>query len=142
MAELEFPTDVIRGQQIVTTSYYGLGGDAALIQGFHAMWDATLVAAITVWACNFPDVSINQVGSVAIDSTVAGEWIQLQPTSGYTAISPAGAATLVSPLVITVPGGVAGGVFVDLGNTSAKRLRIRVVATTAGFLRIRPHGKH
>jgi hypothetical protein len=134
--------DVFRGTQQIATSYYGGGGDLALITALHLQWDATLVAnasGITIWASNFPE---NGHVAVPIDSVVAGEWIQLQPTAGYTAISPAGAATLgASPLIINVPGGTAGGAFVDLGNSGAHRLRIKVVATVAGFLRIHGAGK-
>jgi hypothetical protein len=134
--------DAFRGKQPIATSYYGIGGDLALITAVHFQWDATLVAnasGITIWACNFPE---NGQFSVPIGNVVPGDWIQLQPPTGYTAISPAGAATLgASPLIINVPGGTAGGAFVDLGNAGAHRLAVQVVATVAGFLRIHAAGK-
>jgi len=141
MAEIESTTDAKRGQQAVTggnPSYYGLGGDAALIHHVHLQWDPVLVATITFWSCDFPEQG---VGSVAIDSTVAGDWIQEDPPTGYTAISPAGAATVATPLVISIPGGTAGGASVQISGLGSKRLRARVVCTTAGFLRIHTHGK-
>lgn len=135
MTQIPSATDAFNGQQAATTSFYGVGGDASLVQSIHMKWDATLVCSgITVWSANFPEVALN--------SGTAGDWIQLQPTSGYTAISPAGAATLgASPLIIVVPGGTAGGVFIDLGNTGAGRLMVKVVCTTPGQLRIKANGK-
>ncbi len=131
-----------RGLQIVETAYYGLGGDASMIESIHMAWDAALVCSgITIWASNFPEDG--EPGLVALNSVVAGDWIQLNPPTGYTAISPAGAATIgaTTPLVIVVPGGTAGGIFIDLGNTGSRRLRAQVVCTTQGQLRIRTHGK-
>lgn len=131
--------DVKRGTQAVQTDFYGAGGDLGLVTAVHLQWDASLIATITFEATNFPE---SGPFSVPITSVVAGEWIQLNPPSGYTAISPAGAATIAAgPLVIVVPGGIAGGVFVDLGNSAAHRLRVKVVATQAGFLRIHGAGK-
>lgn len=133
------PFDVFRGRQPIATSYYGLGGDLALVGSIHFQWDSTLVAGITIWASNFPE---NGPFAVPIGNVTAGDWIQLQPASGYTAISPAGAATLgASPLIINIPGGTAGGAFVDLGNSGAHRLAAQAIATVAGFLRIRAYGK-
>lgn len=137
-----YPFDVFRGKQPIATSYYGGGGDLALITALHFQWDSTLVAnasGITIWASNFPE---NGPFSVPMGNVTAGDWIQLQPISGYTAVSPAGAATLgASPLIINVPGGTAGGAFVDLGNSGAHRIQVQVVATVAGFLRIHGAGK-
>jgi hypothetical protein len=132
--------DVKRGQQLAQTDFYGIGGDLALVGSVHLQWDSALVCSgITFWASDFPE---NGPFSVPITSVVAGEWIQLQPTSGYTAVSPAGAATLgASPLIIVVPGGTAGGAFVDIGNSGAHRLKLQVVCTTPGFLRIHAAGK-
>lgn len=134
--------EIFRGVQPATTKYYGGGGDLALITALHFQWDQNLVAnasGITIWAGNLPE---NGQYGVPMGNVTAGDWIQLQPTSGYTAISPAGAATLgASPLIINVPGGTAGGAFVDLGNSGAHRLEIQVVATVPGFLRIHGAGK-
>ena len=135
--------EIFRGTQPASTRFYGGGGDLALITALHFQWDATLVAnasGITIWAGNFPE---NGPFPIALGNAVAGDWIQLQPTSGYTAISPAGAATLgASPLIINIPGGTAGGAFVDIGNSGAHRIEIMVVATVAGFLRIHGSGKN
>ena len=132
--------DVKRGTQAAQTDFYGVSGDNSLISSFHLQWDSALVCSgITVWATDFPE---NGSFSVPITSVVAGEWIQLNPSTGYTAVSPVGAATIAAgPLVLVVPGGTAGGAFVDIGNSGAHRLRVMVVCTTPGFLRIHAAGK-
>lgn len=140
MTAIENTTDSFRGLQAVTTSWYGAGGSDSLTQSIHMQWDGALVATVTVWACDFPEQL--SPGAVALNSTNAGDWIQLNPPTGYTAVSPAGAATIAAgPLAIVVPGGTAGGCFIDLGNTGARRLRVQVVCTTQGQLRIHAHGK-
>lgn len=126
-------TDAFRGTQLAQTDYYGLGGDASLIQHVHIAWDAALVGVITVWSSDFPEV--------ALTSTGANDWCQENPPTGYTAISPAGAATAATPLVLTIPGGTAGCASMQIGNLGSLRLRARVVCSTQGFLRIRPNGK-
>lgn len=133
MTAVEQPSDSKLGQQLVQTDYYGLGGDASLVQHAHISWDATLAAVITIWSSDYPDVALN--------SAVATDWCQENPTTGYMAISPAGAATATAPLVLTIPGGTSGCASMNIGNLGSKRLRVRVVCTVQGYLRIRPNGK-
>jgi hypothetical protein len=142
MTAIENTTDSVRGLQAVTggtPANYGLGGDGSIIQSVHFIWDAAFVGSFTIWSCNIPD---SGPGPVTLVSSVAGEWIQQQPPTGYTAISPAGAGTVgASPLIVNVPGGTAGGAFMDIGNLGGKRLRTQVICTTQGVIRIRPNGK-
>jgi hypothetical protein len=133
MTAIQQASDAKKGTQAVTTNWYGLGNDASMISSSHIQWDAAFTGVITFWTASFPEV--------ALTSIVAGEWIQQNPPTGYTAISPAGAATAATPLVITVPGGTAGGCDVQFGNLGSMMLRAQVVCTVAGFLRIRAHGK-
>lgn len=136
MSAIESATYAFRGTHPTTGGTpikYGLGGDASLIQSCHARWDATFVGVITFWVCDFPEV--------ALTSVVAGDWIQLDPPTGYTPVSPAGAATTATPLVITVPGGTAGGAAPDVGNLGHRVLAAQVVCTVAGFLKLKANGK-
>lgn len=125
------------GQQAITAgTFYGLGGDGSLIHAIQGKWDATFVGVFTFWSCDLPPEE------VAVSSVVAGDWIQQQPTTGYAAISPTGAATVgASPLILTVPGGTAGGFSVVVGTFANRRWRIGVVCTVAGQLRIHTSGK-
>lgn len=136
MSAIESPSSAKRGIQLVQTDYYGLGGCDSLVQSAFFTWDAALVATITIWATNYKEVD------VALSSAVAREWCQLNPPTGYTAISPAGAATIAAgPLVVVVPGGTAGCCWMDLGNIGGKRLRARIVCTVQGQIEIIANGK-
>lgn len=107
------------------TYHFGLGGDASLVQAAQFLWDASLVGSITIWTCIYP------IGRVALESVVAGQWIQQQPTSRYVAISPAGACT-ENNLTMTIPGGTAGGCDLELGNFGTHRVKAIVVVSTPG----------
>lgn len=138
MSGIEAASYATKGVHAVTggaTVRYGLGGDASLIQGCHIRWDSAFVGNFTFWSCDFPPEE------VLINDATAGNWIQQNPPTGYTPVSPAGAATTVTPLVIAVPGGTAGGAAPDIGNLSHKRLAVLVVCTTPGFIQIRCNGK-
>lgn len=136
MTQVKSTTDAKNAQQLVQTDHYGLGGDSSIIQHVTISWDAVLVAAITIWSTDLP------TEEVVTTSTNARHWCQEQPPSGYTAISPAGAATVgVSPLILNIPGGTAGIASMNIGNLGSERLKAQVVCTVAGQLRIRTNGK-
>jgi hypothetical protein len=118
MAAIENTSDILPGvSQAIGTDYRGVGGDASLVTSVHLKWDAVYVGTIYVDSSNFPDVALN--------STTAGDWIN-ETASGITT---------------TVAGGTASGAMIHLGNLGNKRLRLRIVTTTAGALRARSHGK-
>lgn len=134
MPGIESVSDAFKGQHGVNAGVkYGLGGDASMIQSCHIRWDTAFIGVITFWVCDFPDVLLTDA--------VAGNWVQENPPSGYTPISPAGAASAATPLVITIAGGTAGGAAPDVGNIGHRVLAAQVVCTQAGFLRIRANGK-
>jgi hypothetical protein len=135
MAEIANTGPSKNGQQAIQTDFYGIGGDASLIQSAWIKWDATLVATITIWVTNIPDRLVP-----LIDPAANLNWTQLNPSSGYTAIS-GGGATAVQPLTLIIAGGTAGNAHMDFGNCAAARMRAQVVCTTGGFLEIWPHGK-
>ncbi len=135
MTAIESPTYAHNGLQAIATSYYGLGGDESLIQHATISWDSALIATITFWSTDFPEFD------APLSSTDARHWAQENPPTGYTAVSPVGAATTATPLVIVIPGGTAGCASVGIGNIGSKRLRCRVVCTQAGQLAIRTNGK-
>lgn len=131
-----FGTDAFNKLQAVTggtDANYGLGGDAALIQSVTISWDSSLIASITIWSTDFPEVLVTSID--------ARHWVQQNPPTGYTAISPGGAATAATPLVLTIPGGTAGCASLQIGNSGTLKLKARVSCTQAGQLRITPHGK-
>lgn len=132
-----------------TTYVFPLGHERSAIAnetalaGVHIKWSSAVVAVITVETCNFPvTLSGNGGGGADVASfdSVAGNWIQENPSTAYVAVSPAGAAT-VTNLTVTIPGGTAGGCTIHLGNLGTRRCRIKAVVTTGGAMRIAPHGK-
>lgn len=133
MSAIESTTDAKNGQQLVQTDHYGLGGDASLVHHTHIAWDANLIATITIWSSDFPDVLVT--------STDAKDWCQEDPPTGYTAISPGGSATAAPPLTLAIAGGTAGCASMNLWMFGARRLKAKVVATQQGYLRIRANGK-
>lgn len=136
MTALERPSPFVTGTSPTGQLFYGIGGDASLVHGCHLLWDATFAGQITVWTSDFP------LADSPLQSVVAGQWIQQQPTAGYTPISPVGAATLgASPLIVNVPGGTAGGCDLSFGNLPQRRTRIGVNCSVAGQLRGFEHGK-
>lgn len=109
--------------------HLGLGADASLVQHAHFAWDASLAATITIWTCGFPPTR------VALNDATAGRWVQQQPSTGYSAVSPAGAATVgASPFILTIAGGTAGGWDVEIGNLGAPRVKAIVTVTGQGQL--------
>jgi hypothetical protein len=135
-----FTGDWIPSSSLAIGTYHqGFGAEASLVQSYSAFWDAVTVGIITFWTSDFP------MGRVPINDVVAGHWIQQQPPTalgGYTAVSPAGAATLgASPLIITIPGGTAGGINVQFGNISTRHIKALVTIATAGAYTYCFHGK-
>jgi hypothetical protein len=145
MAAVPNPSATFKGKPGVATVHIGVGGDASLVQSITLTWDATLTGAITVWTTDFPDgpTASPPAGTVALTSATNGDgWVQQQPTAGYTAISPVGAATVgASPLILNIPGGTAGSANFQIGNLGSMRLRLRGVFTVDGLLIVQPHGK-
>lgn len=144
MTAVQTPSAAFRGRPGVTTVHIGVGGDSSLVQSVTITWDATLTGAITVWTTDFADsAAANPQPTVLLSSTANGDgWAQQQPTSGYTAISPVGSATVgASPLILNIPGGTAGTANFQIGNLGSMRTRLRGVFTVDGVLVVVAHGK-
>lgn len=126
--------DATRGPQAVGTSYYGVGGDSSIVQHIHLQWDASLIAVISFETSDFKDVS------ASTPSATAGDWITENPTTAYIATA-SGGGVAIANMTITIAGGTANGASVHVGNLGSRRLRVKVVCTQAGFLRIGSAGK-
>jgi len=134
MTAVPNPSDAFNGTQAVSAaSYYGVGGDASMIQHVHIKWGSTFIGSITFESSSFPELIASSAGA-------AGDWIQENPSTAYIGISPAGAGTPTNA-TIAVAGGTAGGASINIGNWGGWQLRVKVVCTQAGTLRIRSHGK-
>lgn len=121
-------TGVGQGPFPIGTSYVELGGVDDLVQSVHIAWpDAVSSATITLESSNFNPIDVApSAGDAFARSTEA---------DGYRwCVEPAAA--------ITGPGGTAAGSFMlHIGNTGARRLRLKIVAAAATQLYIIGHGK-
>jgi hypothetical protein len=97
------------------------GVDNARIIAVKMKWDATLAATITLEGTNFP-IKNGDTADVANNSVVAGEWDTI---AGFSAT----AAT------------AAGGATFNIVDRAERRLRLKLVITAGGVLRMRSHGK-
>lgn len=115
------------------TYVYPLGGNAATVESVHIQWDANAALTITVEDSNFAPADVTMY------STTTGDWLNENPSTAYVATVGAGAA--VASATVTVTAGNTGGALYHLGNTGAKRTRLKIVATTGGVVRVACHGK-
>ncbi len=117
-------------------------GDEDLLH-VHMRWNAALAAAITVETCDFGGVYRAVDGTEKTDvsdfDNTAGNWMQDNP-SGANA-SAVGTGNSVTALTFTAGGTNAGGGSFHYPNMGARRVRLRVVVTTGGVLRVACNGK-
>lgn len=127
------------------TYFFPIPEARELLASVHGKWNSTLAAVLTFENSNFPEYDSALRSSddvdVSIIDTTAGNWVKQDPTTAYVAIAAPGADATVANMTVTIAGGTANGMFMDLGNTGARRGRIRAVVTVAGTLRIAPWGK-
>lgn len=118
-------------------------GQTALVS-VQLYWAAAVAGTITVETCNFPKYGGTgdpRAGAVDVSdyTTTAGLWIKQDATTAYVPV--VGSGNSVTNMTITAGGSAAGACEFDLGNLGAKRVRIKVVATTGGLVRCCVHGK-
>lgn len=141
MREIEPTGDAKRGIQAVATSFYGVGGNGSMLHHLHIEWDAAFIGVFTFETADFPE------SEVALASAgTAGDWV---PECAFDRASSVGAgvtiassaATPGTPASVTVAGGAAGGVSLAFSLWGGKTMRVKVVCTAQGVIRIRSHGK-
>lgn len=119
-----------------TTYVFMLGGSDAPLESVHLKWDAAVVVTFTLETSNYPDREVPNY-----DTTIAGGWVQENPSTAYIGVSPGGSGTPTN-LTLVVAGGTAGGAMLHLGNLGSKRQRVRaLVGGTGGYVSVLPHGK-
>lgn len=114
-----------------TTYYYPVGGESSPLNSVWIKWDATLNAVFTV-----EDTNARSEDVTSYDAT-AGNWIPENPTTAYVGVT----GGTVTNLTVTVASTTAGGCMVHLGNSGARRTRIKAVVTTGGVVAVGCHGK-
>jgi|GEM_PF-3165712 len=133
------------------TWYFPVGGNDSPTPGetpyigIQLQWTAATAGTITFETCNYPrylggarsgpdDITDNDGNATKTN------WVQQNPTTLYVP-TPTGAGNSVANLTITAGGTNAGGTFVDVGNTGAKRWRVKMVLSVGGFVRVNANGK-
>lgn len=114
-----------------TTYYYAIGGESSPLNSVQVKWDTTLNAVITVEDTN------TLTADVSLFDATAGNWIQENPTTAYVGVTGGAVANLTVTVALTT----AGGCMIHLGNTGARRTRLKVVVTTGGTVSVSCHGK-
>lgn len=116
-----------------TTYFVPYGGEGSLVDALHISWDNVIAGVITVEESNNPDATVF--------STVAGEWVQVNPSTAYVPGTGAGGLAVTNlTLTITAGGGGGGGV-IDIGNSGTLRKRIKLVLTAGGVMNFMVSGK-
>lgn len=122
-----------------TTYFYPLGGIDHLIESAQVQWDNATILTIAIEDSNFDH------NEVPDDSELPGDWLKEDPSTAYVSTtSPDGTTggAMVTNATIAVAGGTAGGAMYHLGNTGARRTRIRIdVGATGGVVRVGANGK-
>jgi len=113
------------------TYYYPVGGESSPLNSVWIKWDNVLNAVFTIEDTNARSEDVS-----SYDAT-AGNWIQENPTTAYVGVT----GGTVANLTVTVASTTAGGCLIHLGNTGARRTRIKAVVTTGGVVSVGCHGK-
>jgi hypothetical protein len=109
------------------------------ITSIHILTGAAIVGTFTVESCNFPRKR-NEIGpdDVTDYNETSGNWVKEDPTGAYVASVGTG---WTWTLLTGVKSAGAGGAMIHLGNTAARRLRLKLACTTSGTVRVVAHGK-
>lgn len=128
------------------TWYFPWGGEDAPLPGetpyvnVQLQWDAVVAGVFTFETTNLPARRAGRRSQGPADvadndgNTTRTNWVQQNPGTTYVP-TPTGAGNSATGLVITAGGTNAGGTMVDIGNTAARRGRIKAVLTVGGRVR-------
>ncbi len=135
-----------------TTYFFPLGGEIiattpgeTTLLGIHLRWAAAVAGTATIEVCNFPATySATGQGSPDVSDfdVTAGDWMQWNPAqvgSNYVAVT--GTGNSVTAYTVTLGGTNAGGAFFNIADIGAARIRIKLVLTVGGLVRVSSHGK-
>lgn len=145
--------DIANGCTLTSgTWYFAFGGEDAPLPGetpyvnVQIQWAAAVAGTITFETCNYPAKRDSRRSQGPADvpdndpNTSRTNWVQQNPTTLYVP-TPTGAGNSVTNLTITAGGTNAGGTAVDIGNTGARRWRLKLVLTVGGLVRVNVNAK-
>ena len=142
------PYEVGKGFNLgIGTYYIDVGLPDASTLSVHVSWDAALVAT----SLNYQDSNLPAFKSetqpyadkdagndVTIYDGTAGNWVTQDASTAYI---PAGTGFTVTNMTIAIAGGTANGTILNIGNSGARRGRMKITTTTGGYFRCHAHGK-
>lgn len=99
----------------------------------HLVWAAAVAATITLEVSDLPAAEAGDA------SETAGHWCPYNPTGSYVPV--VGSGNSAADATVTAGGSAAGAAFFGVSEISARRLRIKIVVTTGGLVRIACGGK-
>lgn len=142
------PYEVGKGFNLgIGTWHIDVGFADAVTESIHVAWDNALVAtSLNYQESNLPcfkslsgPYTDSDAGAdVTIYDDTAGNWITIDSSTAYI---PGGTGFTVTNMTIAIAGGTANGTIYDVGNTGARRARMKIVVTTGGYFRCHTHGK-
>lgn len=109
----------------------------------HLKWASAVAATITIESSSFAKYvggGTNGPVDVSDYDATTGNWIQ-ENTAGSGVVTVVGTGNSATALTITAGGTNAGAASINLINLGAKRLRLKIVVTTGGLLRVGVNGK-
>jgi len=146
---------VVDGDGCTLTSgtwYFAFGGEDAPLPGetglvsVQLQWSSSVAGTFTFETTNYPARRGGKRGQGAADvadsdgNATRTNWVQQNPPTLYVP-TPPGAGNSATGLVITAGGANASGTMIDLGNTGARRWRVKAALTAGGIVRVAVNGK-
>lgn len=125
--------DPFKGTLQNNTYYFGVGGDASIVQHIQLQWDAAISAVFTIWTTDFDEIR-------PAASARPGDWVQENPSTANIQFSPVGSCA-VANATVTANLSTAGSASIHVGNFGARKMMVQVVVTNPGFARIGAAGK-
>ena len=117
------------------TYYFPLPVGGASMFDVHLTHDAAIaITSATIETCSHAKSDVSDY------STIAGEWIDQDPSSAFVAL--VGATTTHTNGVVAVTAGNAGGANWQISLCPSARARLKVVVGTQGEVRLSFCGKH
>ncbi len=135
----------------VGTYYFPFGASKSPVPAesplvsLHVRGDAAVAATYTVEDSDFPTTTSPGDGRGPADVTdfeaaaTAGNWIPENPSTAIVGFIGTGWSSTAA--TVTSAGSGVGGAMFHLGNQGARRVRLKVVTTVGGKVRVAVHGK-
>lgn len=112
----------------------------------HFTWAAAVAGTGTIEVSNFSGTKDGSIGGLPditdYDTTTSGAWCLFNPTAAGALFAAAtGGGNSFTALTLTLGGTNAGSAIVNLPTMGFQRVRLKLVLTAGGIVRVNAHGK-